>query len=354
MKQPTSTILGVKAKMRKLASIQRIMALDPIPGADLIEQAKVLGWSCVVLKGEFNVGDLGVFFEIDSVLPSEASYAQVVEKRKYRIRTQKMKGVISQGLMLPLWKIDDIVFDQFRSTLVEDMDVTDILGIDLYDPFPETEPGKYVDPLRLFPWFIPRTSITRFQSEPALVEEISKIPWVATEKLDGESMTLWNHEGIYGVASRKYTVLEGHRMYELGQELAKGIPDGFAVQGEFIGPDSRDNPYKLSKNQFWMFDIFDIKKQMYLSAATLHSGFYSKIGQLTNTRWGINTVPLVAEGEALTLDQIIKMTPGESFVVPGKPREGLVFRPWVEDPRRPLYKRLGAKAIDPMYLVRHQ
>jgi RNA ligase (TIGR02306 family) len=54
---------------RKLASIQRIINLTPIDGADAIETATILGWSVVVKKGEFKIGDLCVYFEIDSLLP---------------------------------------------------------------------------------------------------------------------------------------------------------------------------------------------------------------------------------------------------------------------------------------------
>ncbi|WP_337564108.1 hypothetical protein [Megasphaera sp.] len=57
--------------MRKLASIQKIISLTPIPNADRIELARVLGWKCVVKKGEFKVGDKCVYIEIDSIPPSD-------------------------------------------------------------------------------------------------------------------------------------------------------------------------------------------------------------------------------------------------------------------------------------------
>ena len=57
--------------MRKLASIQKIKALKPIEGADAIEKATVLGWQLVVKKGEFNVGDMAVYCEIDSLMPDK-------------------------------------------------------------------------------------------------------------------------------------------------------------------------------------------------------------------------------------------------------------------------------------------
>lgn len=44
--------------MRTLASVQRISHLEPIPEAENIQKATVLGWSVVVKKQEFKVGDL--------------------------------------------------------------------------------------------------------------------------------------------------------------------------------------------------------------------------------------------------------------------------------------------------------
>jgi RNA ligase (TIGR02306 family) len=57
--------------MRKLASIRVIDSIDPIVGADAIEVATVGGWKIVVKKGEFAVGDLAVYLEIDSWVPTE-------------------------------------------------------------------------------------------------------------------------------------------------------------------------------------------------------------------------------------------------------------------------------------------
>jgi RNA ligase (TIGR02306 family) len=91
---------------RKLASIQVIKELSPINGADAILCAKVLGWECVVKKSEFAVGDKCVYFEIDSVLPISSwndHLRREGEKDKpVRIKTRRFKGVLSQGLALPL------------------------------------------------------------------------------------------------------------------------------------------------------------------------------------------------------------------------------------------------------------
>ncbi len=57
--------------MRQLASIQKILKLEPIEGADAIVCATVLGWQLVVKKDEFKVGELCVYVEIDSILPDK-------------------------------------------------------------------------------------------------------------------------------------------------------------------------------------------------------------------------------------------------------------------------------------------
>jgi len=74
--------------MRKLASIQKIKSLSSIEGADAIEKATVLGWQLVVKKGEFQVGDLAVYCEIDSLLPDRPEF-EFLKPRGMRIRTDR-------------------------------------------------------------------------------------------------------------------------------------------------------------------------------------------------------------------------------------------------------------------------
>ena len=111
---------------RKLASIVEIGELQPIEGADKIEVAipKGKGWKIVVGKGEFHVGDLCVMFEIDSFLdPNDERYAFLRDRclRRFvsksgnvlreglKIKTIKLRGVISQGLLMPLDKFPEIL-----------------------------------------------------------------------------------------------------------------------------------------------------------------------------------------------------------------------------------------------------
>ena len=119
--------------MRKLASIQRIWKIEPIEDADRIELAHVLGWQCVVNKGQFRAMDPAVYFEVDSFLPvaPQFEFMRASSYRKsdimgegFKLRTLKFRGQISQGLLLPLSDFPEIPEDADIGT-----DVTDLLGV---------------------------------------------------------------------------------------------------------------------------------------------------------------------------------------------------------------------------------
>jgi RNA ligase (TIGR02306 family) len=78
-----------------LASAQRIVKITPIEGADAIETAMVLGWEIVIKKGEYQVGDLCCYIQIDTVVPEKPEY-EFLRDRKFRVRTIKLRKQISQ------------------------------------------------------------------------------------------------------------------------------------------------------------------------------------------------------------------------------------------------------------------
>lgn len=114
--------------MRKLASVKRISDIHHIDGKDRIVLANVDGWSVIVKKDEFDIGDLCVYIEIDSVLPPKPEF-EFLEKNNYRIKTMKMAGVISSGICFPL----SILPEKTSGDYEIDEDVTDILGIKQYE-----------------------------------------------------------------------------------------------------------------------------------------------------------------------------------------------------------------------------
>ena len=94
-------MLNPKTNERELAYVARVTEIVPIEGADRVEVAKIQGWTCMVAKGAFQVGDLGVFFEADSKVPEKEPFL-FMEKRHYKVKVQKFfKGtVISDGLLM--------------------------------------------------------------------------------------------------------------------------------------------------------------------------------------------------------------------------------------------------------------
>jgi len=223
---------------RKLATIRTINNLRPIEGADLIELAKVDGWQVVVKKGEFEVGDTIVYLEIDSWVPwviapylSKNKEPRVFNNVKgERLRTIKLKGQLSQGLIIP-----------YRDEYLEFKDNLDeFLNIQLYEkPLPAQLKGMARGN---FPTFIPKTDQERIQNIPDQIYQIWNMDiWEVTEKLDGSSMTIYLNKGEFGVCSRNLDldlnqenntfVNEGKRYEERLRKWNHNI----AIQGELVG-----------------------------------------------------------------------------------------------------------------------
>lgn len=165
---------------RKLVSLQCIDHLEPIPGADNIVKARVMGWDVVVKKAEFSPGDRCVFFEIDSLLPRDAPWADFMRARGFRVKTARLRGVLSQGLALPV------------SILPGDVppvgtDVSEALGVTKYEPVPANT-QEISGP---FPGQVPKTDETRLQSALGVLEELRGRDFYVTTKLDGMSATFF-------------------------------------------------------------------------------------------------------------------------------------------------------------------
>ena len=159
--------------MRDLASIQSIKDLQPIPGADRIECATVLGWKTVVKKNEFRVGELCVFFEIDSLIPRADWNEFLIPKEKKnathaRIKTVCLRGQESQGLAIPIEVLSEI--EPSIADKKENEDVTELLGVEKYEvPIPVQLAGKVRGG---FPSIIPITDEKRIQKYPEVIDEL--------------------------------------------------------------------------------------------------------------------------------------------------------------------------------------
>lgn len=330
--------------IRSLASIQRITDIQPIPGADAIEVASVLGWKVVVKKGEFAVGDLAVYMEIDSVPPDTANYQFLwrnAEERpnNFRIRTVKLRGQISQGILFPL----EICGALGGGGPYEGLDVTNLLRVTKYEaPLPAgagNVEGQFFDG-------VPKTDEERVQSETGqrLLAALQGRPYYITEKCDGSSMTVAVHDGFPKVASRNYRLAKGDSPYWNaaydGMLLDVVMTNQhLALQGELVGPGIQSNRLGLTKHECRVFTIYDRSLGQRLS--------WVEMEELAD-HWGFTLVPLVVPptyGFSMTQDELLSLAEGK-YAGTTNEREGIVIRS--ADP----YEQISFKAISNRYLLK--
>lgn len=334
--------------MTKLASVQRILELNPIPGADKIETATVLGWQVIVKKGEYKVGDLCAYIQIDTVVPADPEY-EFMRQRDFRVRTIKLRGQLSQGLIVPLpqgkWNEDD--------------DLTEAMKIKKYSKDKERtprinlpkKPKKWYRALwwvilykyffKWFPQYIPvstlgfptdlvgKTDEERIQNMPRALETYKGKKFIVTEKLNGSSITLLyskKHRNNVRVCSRNFElvkpddnfhpVVESTKFWEHLQKLVDYYKtNDIIVQGEYIGK-PQANYHKIGKNEIRLFNIIVKGKRL------LPEEMKKVVGELD-----IPHCPYIAELPLnFTLPEILAFAESKSALNPEVEREGLVFR----------------------------
>lgn len=329
--------------MRQLASIQRIRALDPIENADAIVRATVLGWQLVVKKDEFQVGDLCVYCEIDSLMPDRPAF-EFLKARGMRIRTIRLRGQISQGLCLPLSILPE------NTPITEGGDVTDILEITKYEPpMPASLAGMAKG---FFPSFIPKTDETRVQVLQDVLDKYVNTICYVSEKMDGSSVTYFMRNGEFGVCSRTLELLETEenslwkfaREQDLENKLG-ALGKNIALQGEIIGEGIQGNKYKLRGQTVVFFNVFDIDGFKYVD----YPDFVDTIKTLSLT-----TAPILDTNFVLTNDipSLVTMAIGKSVLKNDVHREGIVIRPLTE--QRDRDGRVSFKSINPEFLLKFQ
>lgn len=370
--------------MRNLATIRIIENIQPIPNADNIVVVSILGWKVVVKKGEFNVGDKCVYVEIDSILPSREEF-KFLEKRKYRIKTVKLKGQISQGICFPMSILNELKYNDIIGE-----DVSEVLGIEKYETSENINISKqkikYIYPnwipffirkfltryfpalesifIKLFiksfiksitwPSYFPKTDETRVQVLGDYLEKYQGTMCNVTEKLDGSSLSVFKINGKFGVCSRNLELQnKDNNWWKVVEKynLNKLLPNGFALQGELIGPGIQDNKYKLEDHDVYFFNGYNIKERRYLSS--------DELTKLT-AHLEVRQVPFVT---TITLkpdiDFIVNLSIGKSQLNSKTQREGIVIRPYsdiYEDICSGKFQgnRISFKAINPEFLLKYQ
>ena len=281
--------------MKKLATVRTIASFTDMKGYDNVYMAHIDGWQAIVRKEDFNTpGEKVIFIEPGAQLPETEEY-KFLEKRKYRIKTMKMRGNLSQGLVL-----------KYTGTEPEGTDLTEKMGIiDFteqddakgFNPNSVRKPkgivgwlmrysatrwlGKLFLPKKVsgkFPEWIQKTDEERIQNCPKVLN-IESADWYGTEKVDGQSGT-WavrKEKGWFGrtkydeiVCSRNFRLnatgdagksqIELNKKLKITEQLKHWLQehpeeDWIVLQGECIGPKIQGNPYKVKDFELYLFNI---------------------------------------------------------------------------------------------------
>jgi len=329
--------------MRKLVTKRIISHITPIANRDRVSLATVDGWQVIVKNEEFSPGDECLFFEIDSFLPVREPFlflgkpTTYSDQQGFHLETMKMAGVVSQGLALPLRMFPD---------LEDAEDYSEQLGVIKYDVAtvgPKSQTGTSKGS---FPSFIPKTDQERIQNLVSLFHTHADHQFEETLKLDGSPMTCyklpvdtrWYHRlfpflrplAYFGVCSRNleleydtkddgYTPTSDFWKAAINTGIPDRLPEGYAVQGELIGPKIHANHEKVETLEYYIFSVYCIATRRYLLPT--EAQHFCKLH-------GLPYVPVTnpsATPLSVSLPELLSSVEGESMN-PGTVSEGKVYK----------------------------
>lgn len=328
---------------RRMAWVARVEEIFPIPERDRIVQYRIGGWKVIDGIGKYSVGDMVIYVSVDSWVPNTLApfLSRDKEPRVYegvpgeRLKTIKMGGALSQGLLLPL----ELAVERFAGSdfdegqelgefFFEDADLTELLGILKWERSPEF---RAANAKGNFPHFLRKTDQERIQNvRPRTLEQVGPATYEVTEKLEGQSFTAYLWEDVFGVCSRNLelkadepsTWIDTANRYDLEAKLRaffERTGKQIAIQGEQVGPGIEGNIYKLDSVRLYVYDVFDIAEQKYLPPAFAREVAFEL---------GIPYVPVIDVAFELPeryCDELLAMAHCESRLAPYF-AEGLVFK----------------------------
>ena len=381
---------------RELAYVVKIDKIEPIPGRDRVECAVVGGWTVMVRKDQFKPGDLGIYFEIDSKVPAKEPF-MFLEGKHFKIKTQKYKTLNgqfwSQGLLMGA--------EDFNGTLEQDAFgelqiilkinnnykvfhekdfLTKELGVTYADPDDNARKAKSsVDKYQKmaqrmgkkfskqpYRWLMKRTwgkkllfffygkkkdtkawpghiasktDVERIQNMIWVLQ--NKNPFVATEKVDGSSMSVMAEYGKFNkinkyVCSRNVVFenpeqdcyydtniyFEAYEKYHLGEKIEQMLKDlnlpNIAIQMEVYGDGVQKRNYSMSNGErkIAIFHILSNNVKMPME----------KVVELCE-KYDLPHVPIIDNNYILpnTIEELQTYVESASSAIDGLEKEGIVF-----------------------------
>lgn len=361
----------------KISTIDKVYEHN---NANALELARVsgLGYQFVVQKGRFKSGDIVIYFPVDSLLPGPmidklGLTGKLSGPDKNRVKTIKLRGQISQGLVAP---VEDAVelYPNIREYHVGDS-VMEIIGVEKYEPPVVSSNSGNLVPL---PYNVSRYDLENAQNYPDVVSEILGRPVIVTEKVEGSHWGVsaeFYTDGTMGsvevfqrnykieplsrgdehnwfTAARRMTVDESidnaetvlNLLYEkLADSTQAGYINRVTVRGEIVGPGIQGNYYNLPDYYVYVFEIE-------VNGKPVDAYTFTELASELNLR----TVPILFKGllsEFLANDSLEEASDGKSVINSDKLREGVVIKPYTEMQHKDI-GRLVIKQRSPVYLAK--
>lgn len=374
-------------------TIERITKIYPHPNADRLDIATVLGWQVVVQRGQYKVGDLVIYFPIDSVLPYDVESKifgaeSKVKLSKSRVKTIKLRGAVSQGLVVPV----QLFWDKLPLSPDIGEDVMKNLGVTKYQQPEQFNPNSLgllnqTSKRNGNPLFQKYTHINRMENYPDALQD-GKGLVVVTEKIHGTNFrcgwvnrtpkSLWDKvklfisehtsfkdlydplEFVYGshnvqlqdqkvyngyhVEGKSNVYLDAVNKYGLKtalRERAESYGQSVVVYGEIYGPGIQKN-----------YDYGSKDKKLILFDVMLDGEYIDWNGVREVSQWiGVDHVPVLAMQTTFTQKELEALRDGPSNLCPTqKIKEGIVVRSYAE--QKTHYGRAILKMISPNYLLK--
>lgn len=381
---------------RELAYVVKVNKITPM-NADRLECAHIDGWHCVVGKGEFKEGDLAIYFEIDSKLPEVEPFTSMefLKSKNYKVKTQKIRGEYSQGLLVSLSAFNfevnegDFLTQKLGVTYADSNDNTrKAPSVDKYKKMAQRRPKLFAKPFARWmmrrewgkkimffffgrkkdkkggwPQWVKKTDEERIECCPFYLND--KRSWIATEKLDGTSTTFtlkrgkWPRKNEFYVCSRNVVFdkpdkqcyyennvyLEMASKYDIETKMTNMLQkhpewDWITLQGETYGGgllgDIQKNTYDLDEHKLAIFNL-----------VTSDKGRWNSLDMVKYLKdYDIPCVPILSEALVLpsTIEELRAFVHSAPSTINGKMKEGIVFRS--------LDGIHSFKCVDPEYLIK--
>ena len=336
---------------KNLAVIGKVISLEPMAGKDRIVFARIEGWTTVVLKEDFNVGDLVLVCRYDSLLPDNLPMFEFMRNSKFRVKPKKFNTdsgpVYSQAIAVPLSAVKAHLGDL---SFNDGDDLTDALGITKYIP-KQSGGGSAFGKMRRMGYFpsdiVSKTDETNACSKVKVLDEIKDCPYYISMKCDGSSLTALIKDDKFLVCSRNNVLAEEEdntfwqvaKKYNL-KNILEANPN-IIIQGELCGPKIQGNKMGLKEPDLFVFNVIDKENRQLLP-------HYEAVEFCKNN--GLQFVPMVSWGDRFdyTIDQLIGIAANLKYPN-GNRAEGIVVRTIEPGYSSCLKGRLSFKVINPEY-----